>query len=213
MRTIKEFERGDGAHCGLSDWYPDKEKALLRALKSGKPFDTGWYSSKKEIASARVFTQEDGPCPGIYVEVSVSDDFDTVGKAGAMATDRTLEAVRKAIYAAWDDALLDKEKNEPYVGFSILARRTRYSCYIGGKPQGKPKRRLSWVETYIHDKSGDGIGSPPGDNYHKWGWQGDARIPSRIKARITKYIEENWPKITKPKRFGAFTVRKWESHA
>lgn len=210
MRTIKEFEHGDGAHCGLSDWYPEKEKALLRALKSGKPFDTGWYASKKEIASARVFTKEDGPIPGIYVEVSVSDDFDTVGTAGALVTSRTLAAVREAISDAWDDALKDKENNEEYVGFSIHARRTHYAVYIGGKPQGKPRRCLSWVETYILDKSGHGIGHPPGDNYHKWGWQGDARIPAKIKAHITTYIEENWPTIKRPKRFGAFTVRKWE---
>ena len=57
MKLLNEFSRGDGAHCGLADWYPEQEAALKAALKAHAAFDTGWYSSKKQIASARVFSR------------------------------------------------------------------------------------------------------------------------------------------------------------
>ena len=52
--NLDVFKSGDGAHCGLTDWYADKEAALKAALESSLPFDTDWYASKKEIASARI---------------------------------------------------------------------------------------------------------------------------------------------------------------
>ena len=98
MRLIKEFSQGNGAHCGLSDWYPEQEAALKAALEAKAPFDTGWYSSKKEIASARI-RSEDGV--KIKVEVSVSDDFDTEGLGYASTKDWTVKAVSAAIDSAW----------------------------------------------------------------------------------------------------------------
>ena len=55
MKQLNAFQNGDGAHCGLSDWYSDGRAELEQALKEKIPFDTGWYSSKKEIASARIY--------------------------------------------------------------------------------------------------------------------------------------------------------------
>ena len=55
MKQLNAFQNGDGAHCGLTDWYPDGHAELEQALKEKIPFDTGWYSSKKEIASARIY--------------------------------------------------------------------------------------------------------------------------------------------------------------
>jgi hypothetical protein len=156
MKIIEEFSHGDGSHCGLADWYPEKEKALAAALAKHKPFDTGWYGSKKEIASARI-RSEDGI--KLKIEVSVSDDLDTGGLGYASISDWTPEAVSAAIYKAWDLADHDQEDNEPYIGFSVL-------------------RKGSWVECYlISDGSHD---LPPGDNYRWWGWQYDEKDEAGI---------------------------------
>ena len=179
--TIEAFKSGDGAHCGLSDWYPDKEKALSVALKSGKPFDTGWYSSKKEIASARIYS-DDGE--SVTVEVSVSDDFDTEGGGSAsVSSPASLEQVRDAISRAWGEAEDDQKENQQYAGYSVL----HYSTAIPGwrkmdnvYPREKRKRyarkQAQWVETYLVDTSDWGAESPPGDEYHFWGWQSDPML-------------------------------------
>lgn len=98
MKQLKAFQHGDGAHCGLSDWYSDGRSELEQALKEGFPFDTGWYSSKKEIASARI-RSEDGV--RIKIEVSVSDDFDTEGNGYVSIDEWTLDAVEQAVGKAW----------------------------------------------------------------------------------------------------------------
>ena len=54
MKKLEAFQHGDGAHCGLSDWYEEGEAELTAVITERVPFDTGWYSSKKEIASARI---------------------------------------------------------------------------------------------------------------------------------------------------------------
>ena len=87
MKQLEAFQLGDGAHWGLSDWYSDGRAELEQALKEKVPFDTGWYSSKKEIASARIFS-EDGV--KIKVQASVSDDFDTEGRGYASIHDGRL---------------------------------------------------------------------------------------------------------------------------
>ena len=50
---LEAFQSGDGAHCGLTDWYLDGQVALLLMLRQGPDvvWTTGWYGSKKEIAS------------------------------------------------------------------------------------------------------------------------------------------------------------------
>lgn len=127
----------DGAHCGLADWYPEIEKGIQEALDSGMPFTTGWYGSKKEIASACIT----GDGRTISCEVSVSNDFDTNG-LGEKIIPHTmdLELVRKAIYAAWDEAEEDQKNNETVEMFVVGE--------IG--PDGK---RKNWIETYLMDCS------------------------------------------------------------
>lgn len=207
------FASGDGAHCGLGDWYPEKEKALARAIRSGKPFDTGWYGSKKEIASARIYS--DGKT--VQVEASVSDDFDTPGMGIAQvfgAAPVSLEQVREAIYRAWDEANDNQSDNRMYVGFSILRRTIRYGMYSGGKPVGKGHRAESWVETLILPTGESELfDSPPGDNYHKWGFQGEEPIPAKVKekledwARDYSYGNAKGDKLTVQK----WTIKPWEN--
>lgn len=152
MKTLDAFRRGDGAHCGLTDWYPEKEAALEAALKARAPFDTGWYSSKKEIASARIWSL-DGKA--VRAEVCVSDDFDTEGRGTASTIGWTLEAVAGAVSSAWAEADQDREDNENYIGFSIH------------DPKG------SWIETYL--VNGGDFDAPTGDYYYWWGWQHDEK--------------------------------------
>lgn len=147
MKNLNFAAHGDGSHCGLSDWYPENEAALQAALDAHEPFDTGWYASKKEIATARIYS-EDGI--KIKVEVSVSDDFDTEG-IGYASTDRwNLDDVSNEVSAAWTKAEQDQEDNQPFEGFSV-------------------GRNGAWEETYL--LSDGTYDTPTGDNYYWWGWQ------------------------------------------
>lgn len=151
MKQLSAFKNGDGAHWGLSDWYEDGEKEITSALADHAPFDTGWYSSKKEIASARIWS-EDGI--KIKVEVSISDDFDTIG-GGYMSTGEwTIDAIHTCISKAWEKAESDRDENQEYEGFRV----------------GRDGR---WEETYLVSIGWGENLSPPGDNYHWWGWQHD----------------------------------------
>lgn len=154
MKQLDAFQHGDGAHWGLSDWYPEGKAQLAAVLVERVPFDTGWYSSKKEIASARIWS-EDGV--KIKVEVSVSDDFDTEGLGYASTTDWYIDAVEGCVSKAWDKAEQARDEAQPYEGFTVLQYR---------------KDGASWVETYLVN-IGWGDYAPPGDHYAWWGWQYD----------------------------------------
>jgi len=151
VKTLEAFQHGDGAHCGLSDWYEDGEAELADAVALRIPFDTGWYSSKKEIASARI-RSEDGT--KIKVEVSVSDDFDTEGLGYASTDDWTLDAVRITISKAWSKAEAARNENQEYEGFRV-------------------GRNGRWEETFLINIGWGENLAPPDDNYHWWGWQYD----------------------------------------
>lgn len=151
MKVLEAFAHGDGAHCGLSDWYEDGEAQLTAALADHTPFDTGWYSSKKEIASARIWS-EDGV--KIKIEVSVSDDFDTEGLGYASTDDWRIAAVQDCITSAWHKADIARDDNQEYEGFRV----------------GREGR---WEETYLINIGWGENLSPTGDNYHWWGWQHD----------------------------------------
>ena len=194
MKTLDAFQRGDGAHCGLTDWYPENEAALKAALDAHEPFDTGWYSSKKEIASARIWS-DDGD--SINIEVSVSDDFDTDGMGRRRIKEWSFDEVASSVREAWDSADEDRKDNEPYVGFSIH------------------DSTGAWIESYLlnageHDK-------PPGDNYHWWGWQHDEvhdlgiphpDIPADAVAAFDAYVATgNW---SEPLTVSGWTIRKWK---
>lgn len=200
MNKLKSFTRGDGAHCGLTDWYPNGERAIRRALRKGRahPWTTGWYSSKKEIACASI---SNVPGEGIRVEVSVSDDFDTPGMGedlmpfrGRLKTSHQVEFIRDAIHRAWELAAADQRANALYRGFSIYERN-------------------AWVLTYVAP-AGDGchFDSPPGDNYHEWGWQDECETPKKIKKVFEEWIhdlksyEEN-ASLT----VGKYTIKPWRN--
>ena len=150
--TFEGFGGRDGSHCGLTDWYDEHEAALAKALAGKRDFDTGWYSSKKEIASARIVR-----CKGkVVVEVSVSDDFDSDGRGEREVTSPvTLDSIREAIDEAWDDAADDQKANQGYRGYSLH------------------NKKGSWIDTYL--VSIDDADVPSGDNYANWGWQSDPR--------------------------------------
>jgi len=106
----------DGSHWGLTDWYPEIEAGIRKALRRGKQAEwtTGWYGSKKEIASANI-THCDGE---ILIEASVSDDLNTEGYASRTIPHTTsLEKLRKAIDEVWDEAVENQKENRQYFGF------------------------------------------------------------------------------------------------
>lgn len=180
-------KHGDGAHCGLGDWYEDIEQGIQQALLKSSDWTTGWYSSKKEIASSRI--SKLGKV--LHIEVSVSDDFDTNGTASQdikMTTD--LEKIRKAIYKVWDMAEEDRKDNQMYVGYSIGPR--------------KGKDLKSWQYTYIVNTHG--LDSPSGDNYLKFGWQEKTKIPANVKDILTRGMENGLKKIC----VGNLMAKQWD---
>jgi hypothetical protein len=188
----------DGAHCGLTDWYPELEAAITAALARGKGYawTSGWYSSKKEIASACI-SQRGGE---ITVEVSVSDDLDTAGRGGqTIRFTQNLDRIRDAVTAAWREAQCDSRDNRVYAGFSV----------------GRGDR---WEYTIILPV-GDGhlMDCPPGDNYHRWGWQevegGEdrpAEIPAKVAASLLRWAEDPLHEAGMKKTAGGWTIKAWE---
>lgn len=203
MKVLKAFSQGDGAHCGLSDWYADGEAELIAALAAHEPFDTDWYSSKKEIASARIWSM-DGKT--IRVAVSVSDDFDTIGEGESYAS-WSIEKIQWAIQDAWAEAEKDQEANAEYVGFRINKHSDKSSC----------------VEYYLVDIGWGESTSPPGDCYHWWGWQHDQnsdgegtpdpRIPTSTVVAFEKWAMSWCNGKTKEKtlRIGEWEMIPWRS--
>ncbi len=109
MKKLDAFKNGDGAHCGLFDWYEDGEAQLTAVLADHAPFDLEWYFSKKEIASAHIWSETGVK---IKVEVSVLDDFGTEGLGYASTDDWRLAAVQDCITRAWRNAQRDRDENQ-----------------------------------------------------------------------------------------------------
>jgi hypothetical protein len=191
MSTLKElFGSGDGAHCGISDLYPEKQAALEAAMATGQPFDTGWFSSKKEICSGRIFS--DGST--ITCEASCSDDFDTVGHGSrCLSATCCIAGVLKALDDALDAASDDKADNENYRGFSI-------------HKQGR------WIETLIVPTDGDDSGTPGGDYYHTWGWQREAIIPRLIRAKLRTWADKFLCGVDcgESRQVDGYTIKPWK---
>jgi hypothetical protein len=190
MKNIFKKFSGDGAHCGLTDLYPDREKALRAALKARKPFTTGWYASKKEVASCKI------ECDGkkIVVEVSVSNDFDTTGLGRSeieIAKDDTVDNLMQEIYdkthEAWGKAGEEQESN-----------RTEEMYCIGYCKAGK---RVNWIETYLVNVGEGENERPHGDFYHKFGWQEES---SEIPADVKKKLEEKMQSLRHKIKVGKF---------
>lgn len=198
----------DGAHRGVGDWYDPERKALAAALEIGADFDTGWYSVKHEIHSARIKATGNH----ITCEASVSDDFDTTGR-GVVTLERdisepetarvTLDKVSEALYQACDDALSDKRDNEDYAGFSVHHDTPWHKdVYSGwrwwiyritlrhwrGILRVNTTWKNAWVETLLLPRDGDDTSPPTGDNYHEWYWQGECEsIPQPVKDSFLKW--------------------------
>jgi len=180
----------DGAHCGLGDWYLEIEEGIQNALNQGPDhrWTTGWYASKKEIASANISNDQGKLC----IQVSVSDDFDTPGMGECIIDHSTdLEKIRETIYEAWDDAEFNRKENQTYVGWSIL-------------------KDGSWIETYIQ-QSAEGFYHefPPGDYYHQWGFQEEYDLPDDVKEAIEDFIQ-SWDGKSQFEYKG-FVVKQWDS--
>lgn len=217
MKTLKAFETGDGAHCGLADWYEDKEKALRAALKRKTPWTTGWYGSKKEIASARITS--DGQ--SITVEVSVSDDFGTPGMASRTGVKCSIEAIREALWNAWDEADADRNNNETYAGYSVYHwtrqvpewRRAK-NVYPRERRKLYPRKRRQCLDYYLVDAHG-GMDGPPGDSYYWWGWQNSedegqtqtTGIPKRTAERLADHAR-SFQKTSL--RIGDWEIAPWD---
>ena len=190
----KIFGAGDGAHCGLADWYPENESALEAALSSGKGFTTDWYASKKEIASACI-SSADGK--SILIEVSVSDDFDTEGYGSErIEAPATLEDVANAIYRVWDCALAAQKDGRLYAGYSLILHTAKIpewlksDCVIPRETRKRyPRKRPLCVDYYIACLDGD-LDVPPGDNYYYWHWQND------VDGDGARCLEKGIPKST-----------------
>jgi hypothetical protein len=185
-RVNFQYERSDGASWGASSFYEAFETELARAIKSEQVFDTGWYSVKKEIESARIWRVGSR----IHVEASVSNDFDEEGHSDGFidlpesflvapddaGVERIIEALKKEI----DKTIAAAEENrddDAWVGL-----------YIVGEDQGPGMS--PWKYTYLKDLTTIGSERPPGDYYHRWGWQevdtDDARDHDAIPAGLTR---------------------------
>lgn len=210
MEPVETIQRRgcDGSHWGVSDWYPDLEAGIVAALAKGPAhrWTTGWYGSKKEIASACV-RQAGGV---ITAEVSVSDDLDTEGCGSVtLKFTKRLDKIRDAVNRACDLAEAQRKDNAVYRGFAVYTRCSGYASYAGSKGMGRKHYYQGWVETYILPVgAGHLYKEPPGDNYHCWGWQGDYEIPPRTKARFEKWLAE-WDGEAELK-VGKFTIKPWQ---
>lgn len=181
--------RGDGAKWGPSDWYDDLEAALREALASGKNFDTGWYSAKKEIVTARIRRD----FPTLYVEVSCSDDFDTMGYGTTEASGAvTIDQLRDLVDKAHRQAEHDRRDNACYVGYCV------------GHRDGDKRR--DWVRTYLVDAVG--LDAPTGDNYSEWGWQEDRPedMPEDIERQLAEGMGDYEPTVIA----GEWIATAWE---
>lgn len=154
----------DGTKWGPSDFYPEVHQQLAEAFASGLDWDTGWMGCKKEILSSR-FSREGNT---VTVQVSVSDDFDTNGVGEAAfsfdqeeTVDSFFSKIEKAAGEAHAHALDEQKDNRTYIGFRV-GRVLKKGPNAAALP-------VPWEWTYLYNISG--LSSPPGDNYHRWGWQ------------------------------------------
>ncbi len=115
MSTQNEAHGDEDQHKGkmnmisLSDWYEDGEAQLTAVLADHAPFDLEWYFSKKEIASAHIWSETGVK---IKVEVSVLDDFGIEGLGYASTDDWTIDSVQACITRAWRNAQRDRDENQ-----------------------------------------------------------------------------------------------------
>lgn len=205
MRDLFEGLGGNGAHWGLTDLYPDYLERVLKAVKDARDFDTGWYASKKEIVSGRI-VRRDGT---YYVSVSVSDDFDTEGLGVVqfryprhVHKNQIWQHISDRINEAWNLAIEDQRSNAVYAGYSI-----------GEADDSDPPQSKNWIWSYIQPVGyGYELDSPPGDNYHSWGWQYGGineeadKLTEEERTGMEEWIENGGGEA---KKFGRWVIEQW----
>jgi hypothetical protein len=203
------FSGYDQTKWGPTDFYSNTKEALAKAFKSRKSFETPWLSCKKEILSSRI-TRDKGT---VTVEVSVSDDFDTPGMGSAQFTvnantseDEFFDLLENAGSAAWTEARENRKDNAVYVGYAV------------GR-EGPDGKRTGWEITYIV-AVGEGAyyDAPPGDYYHRWGWQevetdddtDHMACPEEIPQAIADQLAEGMQDLEPVVKAGGWVATMWE---
>ena len=83
------YTGADAGHWGLGDLYPEAEHSLKELVESGKPYNTGYFRSKKDESYARIINNgrevsielvrymdgDDDPAELIYDAMDDDDDF------------------------------------------------------------------------------------------------------------------------------------------
>lgn len=197
------FRSYDQTKWGPTDFYDSTRESMVQAFASGLDFETPWLRCKKEILSSQI-TRSKGI---VTVSVSVSDDFDTNGSGEssfrvtkATTQERFFDLLEKAGDAAWKAADEDREGNQSYLGYSVGP------VDIDGN--------FSWVCTYIVNVMGFDV--PPGDNYHKWGWQEveddedpeatPEEMPKEVAIELERLINEDFPQVVE---LNGFRAKQW----
>lgn len=197
--VIDVFEKyTDGSKWGVSDFYSECEAALQAALDLGPDlrWTTGWWGAKKEIVSGKITAHGDG---NLWLEVSVSDDFDTPGSAETVIPfTNSMDTIEATLDALHDEAEQNRRDNQVYAGFCVF------------------NDRGQWIETYIQCLDYD-YDSPPGDNYYKWGWQEEwEEIPPEVLSTFEEWLG-TWEWTKKPNascyaedEYGnGYTLQRW----
>lgn len=169
---------GAGVHYGPADFCVLHERVLHGALGSTEDFSTGWYSSRKELLTAKV-TREGW---ALTLEVSVSGDSGAGGMGLVMLEitsdqhpEELFDRVSEGLDRAWNLAEEDRRWRERGVEFKITM------VDSGSKIQ---------VETIILPKDGDTSCPPGGDDFREWGFQGEAEpgsIPMEILDKFFRW--------------------------
>lgn len=113
--TLDVF-REDTSACkwGLTDLYPEHEKALRAAIDSGKGFDTGWCYCVKEIRSFRIVSDGKVITVLAYEEMDDIDDLiDDAIDSQTELTDDQEEKIRDYYYCYGMTSELESETTIP----------------------------------------------------------------------------------------------------
>jgi hypothetical protein len=202
LECVKDHDYA--AKWGPGDFYDDIAEGVRQALTRGSDCEwtTGWYGAKKEIVSARL-SSKGGE---LHLEVSVTDDLDTPGyQCGTLPHTTDLDEICERFNAVWEEAGEDQKGNRLYYGFSVL--QWVEVCVAGTK-----HTRPVWVETLILPKDdGEFMDTPPGDEYHKWGFQGDRQLSLKVRTALLDWANRWIAGETQETQFrtGRWIVKPW----
>lgn len=157
--------RGDGAHRSPSDLYDRVRNALAEALVKGGDFDTDWYSVKHECQSGKIWRR----AHRVGVEVSVTDDFDTRGSSEGIVDVSTVDLSTIEAALAFIEGPLSVELDKTLdAAVDSQKDNAAVDLYVVGRDNQDGTSR--WTYTFLAGVE-NMDGQPPGDAYHRWGWQ------------------------------------------